>query len=157
MLALVQGSGRKKLIDWSQWERDYGTRVSQTDREREMLLSIQEYWTEVGRPQGRTRAESDADFKLLLRGAHEHEGEGAEVRIWVERPRERIRDNTRYIDARMREKSKGIKAIDKGERDELIGLTGKSLPDETSSWLRAANMMGKSSNSAHAKAHRCQG
>ena len=86
---------RKKLVDFSSWHRSYGSRRENTLREREALYDISDYWIELGRPKGLSRSESDKEFMGLLQGPAEREGEGANVKIWVKRPKERYKDDTR--------------------------------------------------------------
>ena len=49
--------------------------MSYTLREAEALFRIDDYWVNRGQPYGKTREESDAKFKELLKVSYVREGE----------------------------------------------------------------------------------
>eukprot|EP00913_Durusdinium_trenchii_P025515 g23949.t1 len=94
-----EGTSRKKLVDWVAWKRDHGVRIAYTVREGEVLLGIDDYFLERSKPKGMSRADSDAEFKELLKGHYDREGEGALTKLWLPKFKERMRDRSHYIDA----------------------------------------------------------
>ena len=87
---------RKRLIDFTSWHRLYGTRTSVTNRERELLVGIDDYFYDINQAKGMSRQESDKRFAEKLKDPSvEREGSGAHVKIWIQKPRERFKDVTR--------------------------------------------------------------
>ena len=86
---------RKKMIDFGTWHRSYGARNEAKLRDRETLVDISEYWSYFGRKKGLSRQESDAEFLELSKTPLEREGEGAQMKLWVSKPKQRFRDASR--------------------------------------------------------------
>ena len=137
-----EGRGRKRLIDFSVWKRQHGSRLAYTFREGEQLLDIHDYFVERAKPRGKSRSESDAEFANLLKSGYEREGAGANVKLWLPKVAERYRDVTRYMDANFEESSKNMKPLERGERDELMQLTSHSLGDHSNSAFLRGHLLG---------------
>eukprot|EP00974_Lingulodinium_polyedra_P105739 10235989-Lingulodinium_polyedra.AAC.1 len=73
-----EGCARMKLICWASFKKRYGVRVAYTYREGEVQMGIDDYWVLRGKPYGRTRDESDAEFMAKVDVAVEKEGEGVD-------------------------------------------------------------------------------
>lgn len=135
-----EGTSRKKLVDWVAWKRDHGVRIAYTVREGEVLLGIDDYFLERSKPKGMSRADSDAEFKELLKGHYDREGEGALTKLWLPKFKERMRDRSHYIDASVSENSKQLKDADRKERDDLLQVCKTSVGGHNdSSFVRSAS------------------
>ena len=137
-----EGSSRKRLIDWTQWKREHGVRLAFTVREAEELLDIDDYWVSRGQPRGKTRQESDDAFKELAKQHYDREGEGAFLKLWLPKVKERMKDRVHYQDASVTEGSRSLKDIEKKERDDMIEVCKSSMGDHASSFMRSVSATG---------------
>jgi hypothetical protein len=129
---------RKKLIDWAQFKKRYGVRVSITQRQGETQMDIDDWWRQRGQKNGWTRAESDVVFRQhVTNGTFEVEGEGPHLSLWVTDLKQRFRDVTKYVDNEEEESSKQIRDPSRAEREALRRTVRESVPDHSEGFLRS--------------------
>lgn len=131
-----EGAGRKKLVDWAAYERRHGTRSGVTHRQGETLYDIADYWVHRGQPYGKTRAESDAEFREKAKGPYDREGQGPTLQLWLPDLRRRMRDTTRYEDTAAVEGSRQMKDPSHDERKHLQDLAGSARGSHESAFLQ---------------------
>ena len=148
------GATRKRFIDWAMFKREHGVRLSYTIREGEILLDIDDFWVQKGKPKGWTRDQSDGFFRDMAQsGRYEREGEGVDLKLWVTKNKERMRDRTHYSDCAFVEGSKQLKDVDRSEKDEMLSITKSSVSDFNANYLRSvAGTGGFTSQELEAKA-----
>eukprot|EP00969_Alexandrium_andersonii_P344360 15221287-Alexandrium_andersonii.AAC.1 len=91
----ISGKFRKRLIDWAQWKRQYGIRISFTEREKEAQMDYSEFLAHHT-ARGKGVAWVDSEWDRLLKSDCDREGEGLNVRLWVGLRKTRFRDRTRF-------------------------------------------------------------
>ena len=115
-----EGSSRKRLICWATFRERHGVRVAFTIREGEVQMGIDDYWVHRGQAYGKTRAQSDNEFKEKVNtGKFETEGSGANITIWTPKLKERNRDTTTFVENEADESSKSLKDPSQEEREHL--------------------------------------
>ena len=117
-----------KLIDWLQFKKKHGVRVSFTERQGETQFDIEEYWVDIGsKKSGGTREDSDLSFKQLCE-IHDTEGSGADRKVWLPDRKKRMRDVTRYVDNVAEEGGKVLKDPSTEERQHTRQIALDSAP-----------------------------
>ena len=131
------GASRKKIIDWAAFKRATGVQNKYTVRQGEVEMDIDDYFAERAKPRGKTRQESDKEFEELAKsGKYDREGEGAFLKLWLPRLRERMRDVVHYSDAHVEESGKQLKNFEKADKDDLLNVCLKSNASHTSAFMR---------------------
>ncbi|CAK0850852.1 unnamed protein product, partial [Prorocentrum cordatum] len=112
-----EGRFRKRLIDWGQWKRQFGVRVSTKVRNVEEWLDVAEYVDIKTKhmPEGEAKEEAKKvkteEFKQMCnQPGIEKEGEWPSTRIWVYMKR--------YIDSNFEEGSKQMKDLTKVKKED---------------------------------------
>ena len=54
-----------------------------------MLMEIGDYCVERGKPRGETREESDAEFQAMTLQNYDREGQGPDLKLWLQMLRQR--------------------------------------------------------------------
>lgn len=109
------GRFRKKLIDWTSFTQKFGKRAEVRLRGTEELMDVSDFvaWQ---RTRGKSEEESMQLWKEHLESDLEREGEGATVKLWIVRNKQRYKDTVHYKDEGMEEGSKPIKDISDADR-----------------------------------------
>ena len=92
-----EAGSRKKLIDWAQFVRRHGIKLSVTLRENDALWDIDDYYHEYAKKRDWDRARSDLKFKEAAQKL-ETEGTGANLKVWFPLAKTRMKDKTQYVD-----------------------------------------------------------
>ena len=120
------GTTRKALIDWVQFEKQYGHKVSVTHRHEDVLM---DQWDFVAWKASKNMAKDIAELewqKLLSDPTNEGEGSGATRKLYILKEKKRLRDDTTYIDALTKEGSNAKKNMSEAEKEKLKAFTGKA-------------------------------
>ena len=109
------GRFRKKLIDWTSFTQKFGKRAEVRMRGTEELMDVSDFvaWQ---RSRGKSEEESMQLWKEHLESDLEREGEGATVKLWIVRNKQRYKDTIHYKDEGMEEGSKPVKDISDSDR-----------------------------------------
>eukprot|EP00959_Pyramimonas_sp_CCMP1952_P151692 3173816-Pyramimonas_sp.AAC.1 len=120
------GRFRKKLIEWGQWKRQFGVKVSTKTQGIEEWLDVAEYVDLRTRnmPEGPDKEQlkiaKTKEFEEMCNAPGiEKEGEWPNTRIWVFVKKQRIGEVERFINTGFEEASKQMKDMAKDEKDQL--------------------------------------
>ena len=110
-----RGRFRKNLIDWSAFEQKFGRRAEVRNRATEELMDVTDF-VKYKSDRGVDKEKALLDWKELLEGDAEREGEGIEVKLWVALNKQRIKDDVSYRDHSLNEGSKQTKNMSGTDR-----------------------------------------
>jgi len=136
------GTFRKALVDWHQFEKRHGHRVAITYRGEDTLMS-NKYFRDWKLTKGIAEAEADLEWAEHLKTpGMDGEGSGSSRMLYICKERKRLRDETQYVDAALKEGGKQQKNMSEKERGTLKQFTQKAA---SFSNIHMANFTGSSS------------
>lgn len=131
-----EGRFRKKLIDWTSFQRTYGVRLSLTERENQELMDVDDWIVFQKNKKGKERDEAMSEWRKMLESNWDGEGEGAARKLWIDLNKTRLRDRTRYVDQSALEGSRQIKNATDQDRQHLQSYITNSRNSFTDGFFR---------------------
>jgi hypothetical protein len=124
------GSSRKKLIDFTKFNRAFGYKAVKRSREgmeRLDLVDFTHYWCRRNfcdplQSDGREKARIAFDKELGRTGVDKETEDGKEY-LWVELSKKRHKDKEQYMEGQVNQSSKDIKDISEKQMGQLLGFT----------------------------------
>ena len=129
---------RKRVIDWTQWSRRWGTTVSATNRDEEKEYTLDSFVKKCIRG-GETREEAISKWKdMVSNPSIEREGSGANLVLWIPQARKRLRDKTLYVDNAVTEGSKQHRGLPSQDVADLKEFCHSSMKAHTDDFFKGA-------------------
>ena len=129
---------RKKLIDFHQWRRDYGVRISFVQRDNEIEMDETDFVVYQTESRKKEKSWAHQEWKRLIDDPKvDTSGEGVNKKIWVTLPktRERVREN--FEQNQLSEASKDLKELNDGDVNILKEFAHSSAASQSSAFLNS--------------------
>ena len=129
---------RKKLIDFHQWRRDYGVRISFVQRDNEIEMDETDFVVYQTESRKKEKSWAHQEWQRLIDDPKvDTSGEGVNKKIWVTLPktRERVREN--FEQNQLSEASKDLKELNDGDVNILKEFAHSSAASQSSAFLNS--------------------
>ena len=130
---------RKSIIDWAQWKKAYGVRVSFLTRDTEKEMDETDFVQFETLKRRKTEVQARGEWQRMLADPKiERTGDGVDTKIWITmaKKRERVREN--FEENQLVEGSKELKNLRQQELQDLKNFAHSSAASCASAFLNAA-------------------